>query len=93
MLKTNWQLTTDTGAVQISGFVPGGQLVFPSGATHVSFQAALLHLDFVSNALATAYSLIERFPLDTTARDLMLTPDDVPIEEGLKIFLLAVSFF
>jgi hypothetical protein len=92
VLKTNWQLATDTGTVQVSGFVPGKQLVFPSGATHVSFQAALLHLDFVSASTVIAYSLIESFPLDTVARDLILTPGHLPAGADRKIILLAISF-
>lgn len=93
VLFAPYALDTATGVVTLSNFVPAEQVLFPQGATHVSFQTAVMALDFETEDSEVAYSPIVNRPLNLTATNLTLTPSSVPTGTGQQFFLLMVSFY
>jgi hypothetical protein len=81
------------GEVIIFDLIPLEQLLFPQGATHVSFQSAVLGIDFATGISKLEVSPIENLPINLTSTTVTLTPSSVPTTTGQKIFLLMVSFF
>lgn len=82
-----------TGVVSIADFSPQEQLGFPEGATHVSFCAGFVHLDFETGIFESYYSPVEILPLDNTISNLILTPEAVPSGTGTLLYLLLIEFF
>lgn len=93
VLFAPYGLDTTTGAVTLTNFIPAEQVLFPQGATHVSFQCAVMVLDFETEASEVAYSSIINRPLNLTPTNLTLTPASVPTGNGQQFFLLMVSFY
>jgi len=82
-----------TGAFSIPDFSPLEQLGYPEGATHVSFCAGFVNLDFETGIFESFYSPVEILPLDTTISNLILTPEAVPSGTGTFLYLLLIEFF
>lgn len=93
VLFAPYVLYTTTGVVEMTDFLPAEQVHFPQGATHVSFQSAILALDFETEESEVAYSPIVNLPLNLTRVDVTLTPATVPGGTGQQFFLLMVSFY
>lgn len=93
VLFAPYDLDTNTGVVTMTEVKPAEQLVFPQGATHVSFQNAILALDFETGASELAYSNTVTLPLNLTPAPITLTPTSVPTGTGVQLFLLLVSFY
>jgi hypothetical protein len=68
-------------------------LQYPEGATHVSFQAAVLAIDFDSSISEVAYSNTENIAISLTPINVVLTPTAVPGGGAVTLFLLSISFF
>jgi hypothetical protein len=86
-------LDTATGVFTITDFIPLEQLMYPQGATHISLQSAVVHLDFATEASEVAVSAVVNLPLDLTLSTSVLTPSSVPTGAGVQLFLLHISFF
>lgn len=93
VLFAPYTLDTTTGIVKLTNFIPAEQVLFPQGATHVSFQNAVLALDFETEDSEIAYGNVVNLPLNRTSTTVTLTPTSVPTGSGQQFFLLLVSFF
>lgn len=93
VLFSIYELDSATGVVTIPGLVPQEQIRYPEGATHVSFQSAVLAIDFETEASELVLSNIENVPVNLTPTSVTLTPPSVPTTTGVTLFLLGVSFF
>jgi hypothetical protein len=88
-----FNVDTSTGVFTITDFIPLEQLMYPPGATHISLQSAVVHLDFATEASEVAVSAVVNLPLDLTLSTSVLTPSSVPSGAGIQLFLLHISFF
>lgn len=86
-------LDTTTGSISFTSLLPAEQLQAPTGASHVSFQSAVLHLDFDTGDSAIAYSPIRNFMINLSPQSFSLTPTNVPTGAGRTFFLLHLSFY
>ncbi len=93
VLYAPYQLDTATGVITLTDVLPAEQILFPQGATHVSFQGAVLTLNFETEESEVAYSNVVNLPLNMTLADITLTPTSVPTGTGQQFFLLMVSFY
>jgi len=93
VLFAPYELDVPTGKVTITDFIGVEQLQYPEGATHVSFQAAVLAIDFNTSFSEVAYSNIENIAISLTPITIVLTPTAVPVGGAVTLFLLSVSFF
>jgi len=93
VLFAPYDLDTTTGVVSLTDFIPAEQVLFPQGATHVSFQSAVLALDFETEESEVAYSTIENLALTLTPITFSLVPASVPAGTGQQFFLLMISFY
>lgn len=93
VLFAPFELDTATGVVSIADFTPAEQLQFPQGSTHVSFQSAVLAIDFETEVSELAYSPVVNLPINLTVTPITLTPSSVPSGSGNQLFMLMVSFY
>ena len=88
-----YTLNTSTGEIAISNFIPLEQLNYPQGATHISLQSAVVHLDFATTESEIAYSSIINLPMDLTMASQTLLPSSVPTGSGVQLYLFMISFY
>lgn len=88
-----FNLDTTTGVFTIIDFIPLEQLMYPQGATHISLQSAVVHVDFATFESEVAVSSIVNLPLNLTMSTSLLTPSSVPTGAGVQLFLLMISFY
>jgi hypothetical protein len=93
VLFAPFELSMSTGAITINNFRPIEQLQFPQGSTHVSFQSAVLAIDFTTEVSEVAYSNIENLAINMTVSSPTLTPTSVPSGSGVQLFLFMISFY
>ena len=93
VLFAPYELDTTTGVITIANIIPAEQVMFPQGATHVSFQGAVCALDFETEESEVAYSPILNLPINLTPTTITLTPASVPTGTGQQFFLMMVSFY
>lgn len=93
VLFSPFSVDTATGSITFTNLLPAEQLQVPTGATHVSFQAAVLQLDFETGDSEIAYSPVTNLPINLTPQSFVLTPASVPSGTGKTFFLLHLSFF
>ncbi len=93
VLFSPFELNVVTGITSIASIITAEQLQFPQGATHVSFQSAVLALDFDTEVSELAYSNIENLLIDLNPTSINLTPTSMPSGTGLQLFLLMLSFY
>jgi hypothetical protein len=93
VLFAPYDLNTTTGVIEITDFIAAEQLQFPQGSTHISFQSAVLAIDFDTEVSELAYSNIINLPINLTPTTVTLTPTSVPTGTGLQLFLLMISFY
>ena len=93
ILLTDLTLDTATGGVLISNLNPLQQINAPSGATHVSFTAAVLNLDFQTGEKELVMSTEINNPLKSTVVDINPIPASVPTGTGQTYFLLKLAFY
>jgi hypothetical protein len=93
VLFTPFELDTSSGKIKINNLLPIEQLQFPQGSTHVSFQSAVLAIDFLTEVSEVAFSPIENLAIDRTISTPVLIPTSVPIGSGVQLFLLMISFY
>lgn len=92
LLAAPYVLDLVTGSVSITDLVPAELLAAPPHATHVSMQAAVLHVDFAGSVSEIAYSTVETLKLDMTVSSPVLTPTAVPVATGNLFYLFLVEF-
>lgn len=93
VLFAPYTLDTGTGEVLIPNFIPIEQVQYPQGATHMSFQSAVVLVDFETGLSASVYSPIENIPISLTNTSVTLTPTSVPTGTGVQLFLILISFY
>lgn len=93
MLYKPWAVNTTTGVITITGLIPTMDLVFPEGATHVSFTGAYANVNYATNVVDVKLTNIQNVPINATASTISLTPTAVPAGTGAKLFLLKIEFF
>jgi hypothetical protein len=93
VLLTDFTLNTTTGEVEIIDFVPTQNLSKPEGATHVSFTAGFLNLDFGTTEHDLITSPVVNVPIDSVVSTVTLTPASVPAGTGNAFYFLKVAFF
>ena len=93
VLFAPYDLNTTTGVIEITDFIAAEQLQFPQGSTHISFQSAVLAIDFDTEVSELAYSNIVNLSINLTPTTVTLTPTSVPAGTGLQLFLLMISFY
>jgi hypothetical protein len=86
-------LDSSTGEVSITSFIPAENLQFPQGATHVSFQAGVLGIEFESEKSELVLSAIENLPISMSVTNFVLTPTSMPSGFAVTLFVVMVSFF
>jgi hypothetical protein len=86
------ELDTTTGVLRIANLKTGEQLLFPQGATHATFQSAVLALDFETEASDLAFSNAVTLPISLNTANVTLTPSSVPTGTGVQLFLIMISF-
>jgi len=88
-----YALNTATGEITITNFIPLEHLHYPQGATHISLQSAVVHLDFATTESEIAYSPIVNLPINLTMATQTLLPSSVPTGGGVQLFLFMISFY
>lgn len=92
VLHAPYELNVATGKVRIVNLVVEEQILYPQGATNVSFQSAVVKVDFESGVSAIAYSDVLDFPIRMGSVDVVLEPSSVPTGTGIQLFLLLLTF-
>jgi hypothetical protein len=93
ILYKPWAVNTTTGVITITGLIPTMDLVFPEGATHVSFTGAYANVNYATNVVDVKLTNIQNVPINSTASTITLTPTAVPAGTGAKLFLLKIEFY
>jgi hypothetical protein len=93
VLFAPYALDLVSGKIAIDTLIPLEQLLFPQGASHVSFQGAALGIDFATAESELVVTNLVNLPLDLTPSSVTLTLPSVPTTTGITLFLLMVSFY
>lgn len=93
ILLTDYTLDTTTGEVTINNVNPMQHINAPSGATHISITAAVLHLNLNTNEKELALSSNTIIPINATSVNINATPDSVPSGTGQQFFFLKLAFY
>jgi hypothetical protein len=93
MLFKPWAVNTSTGVISITGLVPTLDIVFPEGATHVSFSGAYANINYATGVADVKLTNVQNLPISGTSSVITLTPTAVPTGTGAKLFLLKIEFF
>ena len=93
MLFKPWAVNTTTGVITIAGLVPTLDLIYPEGATHVSFTGAYANINYATGIADVKLTNVQNLPITGTSSAITLTPTAVPTGTGVKIFLLKIEFF
>jgi hypothetical protein len=93
VLLNDFNLDEATGEISMTGLVPANRLNYPEGATHVSFTAGFLNLDFNTKIKDLQLSNIVNLPINGTASTVTLTPVGIPVGIGQQFYFLKVAFF
>jgi len=93
VLLSEHSLDTATGEVVITDLVPAKELSIPQGATHVSFRAGFLTMDFSTVTKDLQVSPVTNLPLNLIASTVTLTPAAVPVALANSFYLLEIAFY
>jgi hypothetical protein len=93
MLFKPWAVNTTTGVITIAGLVPTLDLIYPEGATHVSFTGTYANINYATGIADVKLTNVQNLPITGTSSAITLTPTAVPTGTGAKIFLLKIEFF
>ena len=88
-----YSIVTTTWVITITGVIPINDVVFPSGATHVSFTGAYANMNYATNVVDFKLTNVQNVAINGTASTITLTPTAVPAGTGAKVFLLKMEFF
>lgn len=93
VLLTQFTLDTATGEINIPNVVTSQEVAVPGGATHISFVAGFLNLDFATDAHDLQLSPVFVAPVGVTPTTITLTPTAPPIGTGNNLYFLKIAFF
>ncbi|WP_435139207.1 hypothetical protein [Formosa sp. A9] len=93
VLLQDLALNTTTGEISIDNLVPSQHISVPSGATHVSFTAAVLNLNLNTNEKDLQVSPIVNIPINNTVTSVNTIPAAMPTGDGNVFYLFKISFF
>jgi hypothetical protein len=93
ILYKPYTASTTTGVITLADFVPANDLKIVSGATHVSFQAAMAIIDFAAGTSAIEFTNEEVLAIDAASSTVTLTPAAVPTGTGTKMLFLTIEYF
>lgn len=93
VLLTDYTLDPITGEVNIPDLTPNHDLGIPGGATHVSFYAGFLNLDFSDGEKDLQVSPAVNLPINGTTATVTLTPPSAPVGSGNQFYFLKAAFF
>lgn len=93
LLYKPWAVNTTTGVITIAGLTPVNDVVFPEGATHISFTGAYGNINYATGVVDVKLTNIVNLPINGTASTVTLTPTAVPAGTGAKVYLLKIEFF
>jgi hypothetical protein len=88
-----YAINTTTGVITITGIIPINDVVFPSGATHVSFTGGYANMNYATNVVDFKLTNVQNVAINGTPSTITLTPTAVPAGTGAKVFLLKMEFF
>lgn len=86
-------LNTTTGEFTITDLVTEEQMHYPQGATNVSFQGAIVDIDFETGDSEIAYTNVKNLIISLTPNTVTLTPTTVPTGLGIQLFLVLITFY
>lgn len=93
ILKKKYNVLAANGEISISDLKPIDDLIFPVGATHVSFKGGWARIDFTSGEAELFESNVVSLKLDNTVGIVKLTPSAQPTGSGTDLFLLRLEFY
>jgi len=93
ILYKPYAVNTTTGVITIPGLVPINDVVFPTGATHISFTGCYANINFTTGIADVKLTNVQNVLIDGTTAAITLTPTAVPTGTGIKVYLLKVEFF
>ncbi len=93
VLHKPFTVQQNNGMITISNLVPVNDVVYPSGATHVSFKSAWAIVDFVAGTSSVEYSPEVNVPLNAVITNVQCLPPNIPIGVATNLYLLSVEFF
>jgi hypothetical protein len=88
-----YAVNTGTGVITINALEPINHINFPAGATHVTFKASWLKLDFATGLYNLQASNAVNLPINALATNVVLTPAGLPTGAGTDLYLLQIEFF
>lgn len=93
IILADFQLNTATGEVSIIDLIPKQQINSPSGATHVTFTAGVLQINFETQERELQWSPVVNTPINNTLTNVNVIPASLPNGSGQLFYVLKVSFF
>lgn len=93
VLHKPFTVQQNNGMITINGLVPINDIVYPAGATHVSFKCGWAIIDFTAGTSGVDYSPVVNLPIDATQSNVQCLPPNIPVGVGTNLYLLAVEFF
>jgi hypothetical protein len=84
---------TNNGMITINNLVPINDIVYPTGATHVSFKCAWAIIDFATGVSSVDYSPAVNLPIDATQSIVQCLPPGIPVGVATNLYLLSIEFF
>lgn len=93
ILYKPYAVNTATGVITITGLVPINDIVFPVGATHISFTGCYGNINYATNVVDVKLTNIQNLPINATSTTVTLTPTAVPVGTGAKVYMLKLEFF
>lgn len=88
-----YEVDTATGIINISEVLPVSDIIFPQGATHISFKGCWTRIDFATGESEVTFTNVENLARTAPQIDVELTPDNAPSGTGTDFFLLLVAFY
>ncbi len=92
VLHKPFVVQTNNGMITINNLVPVNDIVYPTGATHVSFKCAWAIIDFAAGTSGVDYSPAVTLPIDAAVSNVQCLPPNIPAGAGVNLYLLSVEF-
>jgi len=93
VLRKPFVVQTNNGMISINNFVPVNDLIYPTGATHVSLKSAWAIIDFATGVSSVEYSPAVNLPIDGASTNVQCLPPGIPLGVGTNLYLLHIEFF
>lgn len=93
VLSTPYTVDVINGEITLTDFNPINDLVFPSGATHVSLTSAFAKVDFETGENSIEISPALNLPIENSTNTEPLLPPAAPSGTGNDFILLLIEFF